>query len=136
MSESAWRRKEIWSRDGKNFLVQISRHGESRSEDDYSPEGPHRWCVYAYIYPKHPRFAKFEGSAMWQAAATALPMHGGPSLLTLHYGDDGKVLSVQVGCDYNHLHDDGYTHLATAEQAWSVFNDADELFDYLQSEAS
>ena len=135
MSESVWRRKDIWSREGKNFFIEVSRHEQKRRDDEYSHEGPHRWCVYAYIYPKHPRFAKFEGSAMWQPAATALPMHGGPSLLTLHYADDGKVMSVEVGCDYHHLHDDGYTHLENAQQAFGVFSDADELFDYLQAEA-
>jgi hypothetical protein len=136
MSATDWKRSENWMREGKNFLVKINRHEVKRRDEEYSYEGPHRWCVYAYIYPKHPRFPKFEGSAMWQPAATALPMHGGPSLLTLHYDDDGKVLSVEVGCDYNHLHDDRYTHMENADQACGVFNDAEDLFDFLQSEAT
>jgi hypothetical protein len=136
MTASDWRHADSWKREGKNFLVKVNRHSERKPDDEYSYEGPHRWCVYAYIYPKHPRFALFDGSEMWQPASTALPMHGGPSLLRKHYDDEGKVLSVEVGCDYHHLHDDRYTHMENADQAVGVFNDAEDLYDFLQAEAA
>lgn len=121
----SWRHKDIWTREGENFIVQVSRHSVGQSE--YERTGPHRWCVYAYVYPKHSAFASFDGPQMWQPAATRLPLHGGPSLLRWHYDDDGKPTSVQVGADYNHLHDERFTHMATADDARSVFADADEL---------
>lgn len=128
-----WSRKEIWRRYGKDFLVEISRHEEPVREEYacYDSEGPHRWCVYAYIYPKHPHFANFRGPDMWQEAANSLPLHCGPSLLRWHYDDDGKPTSVQVGADYHHLYDDRFTRYATADEARSIFNDAEELFDRL-----
>ena len=126
-----WERKELWSRRGDDFLVQVSRHSVNLNPD--FSEGPHRWCVYAYIYPNHRLFSKFSGQDMWQDAATSLPLHAGPSLLRWHYDDYGKPTSVQVGADYNRLGDDGYTHCAEAEDAYSVFRDADELFLYLSN---
>jgi hypothetical protein len=128
---SAWDHKDAWRRFGKDFMVEITRHSVARPESSPFDDGPHRWCVYAYIYPKHPHFAAFSGRDMWQDAAVALPLHGGPSLLRWHYNDNGEPTSVQVGADYNHLHDNHYTHFATAEDAYSVFLDADELFERL-----
>ena len=121
-----WRHKDIWTRDGENFIVQVSRHSVM-SINEYDSTGPHRWCVYAYIYPEHQSFASFDGPNMWQHAATRLPFHGGPSLLRWHYDDDRKPTSVQVGADYCHLHDDRFTHMATNDDARTVFADADEL---------
>lgn len=124
-----WEHKDKWHRHGKNFLVEVSRH--NGTADHY--DGPNRWAVYAYIYPQHPHFAKFEGPRMWQEAATSLPFHGGPSLLEYPMYE-GKVTSVKVGSDYHHLHDD-FTHYATKDEAYAVFADADELFDWLQAKA-
>jgi hypothetical protein len=127
-----WDRKDEWHKRGKDFLVVISRHEVMRTEAsifDFD-EGPHRWAVYAYIYPAHPHFAKFSGTDMWQDASN-LGFHGGCSLLRYHHEADGKVTSVQCGGDYNHLHDTRFTNMATAEDARAVFNDADELFERL-----
>ena len=44
---------------------------------------------------------------------------------------DGSICSIQVGADYNHLWDAHYTYLATADEANSVFVDAEELFAWL-----
>lgn len=131
MSESKqqWDHKDVWRRRGKDFMVEISRHSSGLSRE-YDSEGPNRWCVYAYIYPQHPHFAKFDGPQMWQDAASMLILHGGPSLLEYPMYE-GRVTSVKVGCDYHHLHDVRFTHMATAEEARRVFDDADELFDQL-----
>lgn len=114
--------------EGAAFMVQVSRHSVDCQEYD----GPHRWCVYAYIYPKHPHFARFDGTeTMWQDAASALPLHAGPSLVRKHLNAKGETTSYQVGADYNHHGDDRFTHYATAADAYQVFADARELFDWL-----
>lgn len=131
---SEWRHKDVWGMDGKDFMVQVSRHSVTLISPGggYDAEGPHRWCVYAYIYPKHPHFAAFDGTeAMWQDAAAMLPLHGGPSLCRKHLDADGKVTSYQVGADYNHLHDWPYTQYATKDDARAVFSDAAELHAWL-----
>jgi hypothetical protein len=78
-----WDHKDEWRRRSENFTVVVSRHfasgQNSESEDGV---GPHRWAVYAYIYPSHPLFAGFDRTGtMSQPAALSLPLHGGPSLL-------------------------------------------------------
>lgn len=127
---SKWRHKDEWKQAGNGFLVVVSRHSVAIS-DDYT--GPQRWCIYAYIYPAHPMFSSFSGPDMYQDAACALDMHAGPSLLNWHYNEAKEPTSVQVGCDYNHLHDEVYTHLASPEQAREVFADAQALFDRLSA---
>lgn len=77
-----WDHKDLWRKRGADFLVEVSRHSEPVREESgcFDAEGPHRWCVYAYVYPKHPHFANFDGTdRMSQDAASALPLHGGPS---------------------------------------------------------
>ena len=130
-----WNRKELWRKFGKDFMVEISRHEEtvSYASGCFDEEGPHRWCVYAYVYPKHAHFSKFNGTEdMWQDAATSLPFHGGPSFCRKHISAKGEATSYQVGADYYHLNDWRYTQFATQAEACAVFNDADELFERLQ----
>ena len=124
-----WNHKDIWRKHGHNFLIEVSRHAVDYENPDN--DGPNRWAVYAYVYPQHPHFAKFKGNHMWQEAATDMPMHGGPSRLQRHFDDDHAIASYEVGCDYSHLHDSVYTRMETAEDARAVFNDAQELFDWL-----
>ncbi len=132
-----YRKTEDWKRGGKDFLVVVNHHTSATPTEFACGEGPHRWCVYAYIYPSHPHFEAFDGTEnMWQDAATVLPMHGGPSLLRVHTKHpDHAIASYQVGADYNHLHDDEYTHMANEIEATRVFRDADELFDWLSAKA-
>lgn len=128
MSDVKWDRKEEWRKPGKDFLIVVSRH--EVQVDAFWADGPHRWAVYAYIYPAHPHFAKFEGPDMWQPA-TDLEFHAGCSFLRYHHDETGKVTSVQCGADYHHLHDDRFTEMETPEEAYQVFNDATELFERL-----
>ena len=127
-----WRKKDIWTRGGKDFLIEISQHRTGAIDDDRTEN---KWCIYAYIYPKHPQFGKFEGDRIWQDA-TELGMHGGCSYLRYHFDATAGVTSVQVGCDYNHLGDDRYLEMGTEDDARAVFNDADSLFDRLTSIAN
>ena len=126
-----WKQKELWTRRTNGFCVEVSHHTEPPCS--YTNEGPNRWCVYAYIYPTHPHFAKFDGDKMWQEAATVLPLHRGPSMLRWHRDANCNPTSVQVGADYHHDGDDGYTHCDDAGQAYSVFRDADELYAWLEA---
>jgi hypothetical protein len=130
MTEAPWDHKDAWRKRGQDFMVEVTRHNGT---EDIS-EGPHRWAVYAYIYPKHPHFAEFDGPHMWQLAATCLPLHGYPSYLEYPMYE-GKVTSVKVGADYHHLHDYHFTHYATPNEAREVFDDAQALFDWLQAAA-
>lgn len=127
-----WDHKDEWRKHGKDFLIVVSRH--NGRPDEMEGTGAHRWCVYAYIYPKHPHFANFDGPHMWQDATEGMPLHGGASLLEYPMYD-GKVTSVKVGADYHHLYDD-FTHYATKEEASEVFYDADRLFAWLQERAA
>jgi hypothetical protein len=127
-----WDHKDEWRKHGLDFLVHVTRH--NGTADEYG-RGPNQWAVYAYVYPKHPHFAKFDGQHMWQEAATMMPFHGGPSYLRWHIDNDGKPTSVQVGADYDHLHDEHFTNYATKEDAWEVFQDAECLVEWLTERA-
>lgn len=125
-----WLKKDVWSTRGKDFMVQISRHTVAPSSiDPY--EGVNRWAVYAYIYPKHRHFDKFEGSDMFQDAASMMPLHAGPSFLQVHRDEKGEICSYQVGADYHHYRDERFADYADLEEAYEVKRDAQELFDWL-----
>ncbi|HET8686574.1 MAG TPA: hypothetical protein VFM18_07910 [Methanosarcina sp.] len=123
-----WKQSELWRRHGRGFVIEVNHFTVSTF---YPTEGEHRWCVYAYIYPKHRHFKNFNGNEMWQDAASMMPMHGGPTFFKWHRNNDGEITSVQVGCDYNHIYDDSYTFCKNAGEAYSVFLDADDLFTWL-----
>lgn len=127
---SDWNKKDIWSKRGKDFMVQISRH-EKSSQPQYFGEGINCWAVYAYIYPEHRLFDRFEGSDMWQEAASCLPLHKGPSFLKIHRNDTGDICSYQVGADYSHAYDEHFSEYSNLDEAYQVKRDAQELFDWL-----
>jgi len=128
-----WRKAEKWTRHGKDFAVEVYHHTAPGPET--FDDGLNRWNVYAYVYPNHPHFAEFKGADMWQEAATAMPFHGGPSYLQWFMNHAGNAQIIKVGSDYHHLGDDGYTVMASPAEAWSVFNDADKLYDWLAARA-
>ena len=127
-----WEHKDEWRMRGRDFMIVVSRH--TVTPIDYW-EGPNRWAVYAYVYPKHPHFDQFSGPDMWQDAAQVMPLHHGPSFLRWHLDDDAKPCSIQVGADYHHLHDD-FTNKATAGDAYEVFADAENMFEWLAGRAT
>lgn len=136
---SDWTHKDEWRKFGKDFLVTITRHSVTTSSGlEDLEDGPHRWAVYAYVYPKHPYFAQFINSGgMTQEACTAMPLHCYPSLFRTHVdSDNGSITSFQVGADYNHLHDYEFTHYATKDDAYEVFRDADRLHKWLTARAN
>lgn len=135
-ADEGWDHKDMWHKHGKNFLVEVKRHEQEPFEAGhrFDSGGPNRWCVYAYIYPKHPHFANFKGSDMWQEASAVMPLHGCASLLEYPMYD-GQVMTVKVGCDYNHLHDTNFTQYATPSDACEVFEDAERLHAWLTDRA-
>jgi hypothetical protein len=57
-----------------------------------------------------------------------------PSYFRAHWDRDTEAFtSMQVGADYHHLHDDHFTHYATREDAYEVFEDAQRLYDWLEA---
>lgn len=129
-----WQHKEEWKRYGKNFSLVVSRHSVPAQIESgcYDEVGPHRWCIYVYFYKKHTHFEKFTNNDIWQDACN-IGMHGGCSFFRRHHDDEGAEYSIQIGCDYNHIGDWRYTQLATPEDAYSVFHDAEELFKKFDS---
>lgn len=127
-----WNHKDLWRMSGPDFMVEVSRHTEQPSSYMRTEEGPNRWAVYAYVYPKHPHFKRFAGREMFQEAASGMPLHCGPSFLHWHYNDDGEPTSVQVGADYHHLYDEHFTHYASRDDAFEVFQDAERLHAWLK----
>lgn len=129
-----WDRKSEWRKMGNGFQVQVSRHERGLSEI-FSDEGPHRWSVYAYIYPKHPMFGRFiPYGKTWQEAATSLPLHAYPSFFKAHRANDEdreEITAFQVGSDYNHLHDERFTYMDDDNFPEEVAFDAQALFDFL-----
>ena len=125
----AYTEKHEWRLRGTGFTAVVSKHEVTGVFD----EGDHRWCVYAYIYPSHPYFKEFSGTNIWQPATEPMPLHGGCTYLYYHRNHDGTITSIQVGCDYNHLGDEYFTHAATKEAAHQVFKDAESLFNWLES---
>ena len=125
-----WGHKDEWRKRGRDFMVVVSRHTITSDKS----LGPNRWAVYAFIYPKHPHFDAFDGPDMWQDASAVMPWHSYCSLLEYPMYD-GKITSVKVGADYNHIHDDHFTHYATQDEASEVFSDAAELFQWLTARA-
>jgi len=126
-----WNHKDEWSVRGTDFLVQVTRHTVKQIEGFSAGEGENRWCVYAYIYPKHPKFSVFTEEAIYQPATEDIPLHGGCSFCRFHVNSAGERTSVQVGADYDHLHDEEFTHFATKDDAWEVFHHAKKLLNYL-----
>lgn len=135
MNTQHWKHKDLWHQRGKDFLVEVSRHTVEGERD----LGPHRWAIYAYIYPEHPHFAKFdESDSMMQPACDEMPFRGGvissASYFRRHVTKDGQTTSFQVGDDYNHINQEYFSHYDTPELAVDVFEDAEELFRWLTNQ--
>lgn len=132
MTDIKWEPKREWWLKGTNFLVQVNHH---TTLDDNRVKN--LWNVYVFIYPKHPHFKEFNGEDMRQDACTILPMHWGPSYHCAHYNEKHEITAHQVGCDYDHLHDDCFTRCEPDDHYpnGEVFRDALELFEWMKNKA-
>lgn len=122
-----WREVRRWLARGDNFTVEVAHENLAMSRKG----GMNRWNVYAYIYPSHPHFGNFSGDDWYQDAAMDMPLHGGPTFFMWNRTSGSQT--VQVGCDYCHLHDDSYERASTREEAYGVFDDAERLFRWLEN---
>lgn len=133
--------KHEWSSKNNTFNVTVVNHFRDvsavqsmfASEGHRADDGGQRWNVYAFIFPQHPVFAKFDlkSDDIWQPAAVAMPFHSGPSFIRRHFDQSGGVSCIQVGSDYNQDMDERYRWAETPEQAMGVFSDAIDLITYL-----
>jgi hypothetical protein len=132
-----YKRKEVWSRGGKDFLIEVVRWEtiteeklkEIQSKIPSYNEGRFVWNVYCYIYPKHPLFIKLDTEDMFNGRIENF--HGGCTFSKWHRSADGEITAKQYGCDYNHYQDDRFTHIENPERAYVVFHDAEALFKEL-----
>lgn len=129
-------RSTNWTYSGKyltrrtKFSVEVVH---SKNRNYLNPEEPENvWCIYAYIYPDHPKFTTFTSDEIWQEATCSLPLHGGCSFLKRNYNKDAELVSIQVGCDYNHYGDESYLNMSNSDEASSIFYDADTLIKHLE----
>ena len=117
--------KETWSRRSEDFTVEVARW------EDESPDGTkYKWNVYCYIYPKHKLFEVPKEESMCDCPINNL--HNGCTLARWHTDGSGKVTSKQYGSDYSHIWDEGMEKIKEPEDAQSVFNDAEDLFNELE----
>lgn len=122
----SWKPHKAWLIRGKTFSVEVKLHTAS-SSFDWDSDGEFRWCVYAYVFQKHPIFSTFENDHIYQTATESIPLHGGCSYLRR------SPDVVKVGCDYNHLYDEDFTYMKDPDDAHIVFSDAGALFDWLEA---
>lgn len=126
LARDGWRHADKWRRDGGSFLVEVSRHSVGTEN---------RWCVYLYVYPKHPDFARFNpAGGMWDQPS--YDCHSYVSYFRAHRNNEGEISSFQLGWDYQHDGDSDYAELATEDDAGSVFWDASQLFDSAMASAA
>lgn len=115
--------KQSWVYYGNNFRVETIHW--FRTDDNKN-----KWNIYAYIYPKHPLFDKVTSESLFEVD---LPLHCGASFHQWFFNKDGVVTSKKIGSDYQHIYDDKFESFTTKEDAYEVFNDADELIEYLSN---
>jgi hypothetical protein len=135
-----YKHKETWSRRGNNFLIEVTRW-ESMDKERYERlkkeigllTGRFVWNVYCYIYPKHPFFNKSKTEDIFDCPVENL--HYGCTFAHWHNNKDGEVVCKQYGSDYGHYTDGEFAKIENPEDAYVVFNDAEDLFKELEVEA-
>jgi hypothetical protein len=131
-SPSNWR--EEWRREGSGFLVSVKHHTEPIDKEFGTSKGGHRWAVYAYVYPSHPRFATLrESMEIFDPVLGDWPLHGGCSRIHVYRLNGTEISGYEIGADYGHLGDDRFTFCDTPDMATRVFFDADLLFEFLSA---
>ena len=142
-----WSHKDIWTaraeRNGRICVIEVSRHTKEwvgRQREAGNPyidpfEDENGWCIYALIYPEHPLFALIDPSKKeWEnEAIQEMPLHGGCTYFVPHFSPAKEITSYEIGCDYSHYGDGHCAHYATKEEAQEIFDDADELMEWLLS---
>lgn len=125
----SWTPKQLWTRSGKDFSIEISRHQRPAPHQD---EPEYFWCLYVYIYPQHPLFDRIQSERISEDSVCAMPFHIGCTFNSWYFKGDGKIASKKIGCDYNHLYDDRFLRYQTESDAYEVFNDANYLYEWME----
>ena len=138
MSIDGWKHKDVWTTNrvsGDDFIIEVVRF----TSKPYLPnEGKNKWCIYVYVYPQHPLFKKINPTVgdtitCYDDRLPNMPLHGGCTYTKIHLTDDGKeITSIQIGADYSHYRDERYSFMATKEDAYEVFFDAEVLYKWMQ----
>jgi hypothetical protein len=119
----------------KHYMIEVYHWYSEPYKDWNDGDGGNKWNVYCYIYPEHPLFKKIKANGgMWQDALNVLPLHCGVTYFEPNYKKEGRKLvitSYKIGCDYNHLYDDEFTHM-TIKDVNRIKYDAKRLYEYLE----
>lgn len=122
-----WKHKDVWSYRTDSFCVEVSRHSDTTLDG----EEENKWCIYAYVWKKHPAFRMFKKDES-PFNQPYFEVHSYPSYYRAHIKPDGEVMSHQLGWDYNHDGDSRYLEMKTKDDAGSVFWDAGNLIEQLK----
>ena len=114
-------KQKVWKREGSNFLVEVKRWRPGYGENI--------WNIYVYLYPKHPLFEKSEDGI----CNSQIDFHGGCTHSWFSYDKDGDARVKEYGCDYAHYGDGRFGRMKTKEDAYEIFNDAREIYEYLSN---
>lgn len=144
---SEYKEKRIWTKQCDTHSIEISRH-----EKGYAPdgEGKYAWCVYVYVYPKHPLFVQLDinsSSYLYNDIISRMPLHGGCTYCSINYtdherggaGEDYKTveleapkrISIKIGCDYAHLYDEGFSFIEDP-MGTAIFREAEDLDEWMK----
>jgi hypothetical protein len=133
-----YKHKETWSRKGENFLIEVVRW-ETMTKEVYEQlkkehsidTGRFVWNVYCYLYKDHPKFNDSNTEDIFDCPVQNL--NCGCTYVNWARNSDGEVVCKQYGSDYQHIWDDGFDKIEDPEDAYKVFNDAEDLFKELES---
>lgn len=124
LERDGWKRNDKWVRQGEAFTVEVVRSDGVNLDGEVE----NKWCVYIYVYPKHPTFRHFNpAKGIFDNAH--FECHSYASYYRAHRNNEGEIVSHQLGWDYMHDGDYGYSQYGDADSASSVFYDASRLFD-------
>lgn len=118
-------KSDVWKAMYRNVYIEIKRWDGYRSPEMRSPWKEH-WTYYIYLYERHCK----DFDAIWLADKLTSWSESGPKHITNDYYDSplaniemhggityyskhGQVeghRTVQIGCDFQHLHDEGQTY--------------------------
>ena len=120
---------ETYKRTGSNFTLEV-KHWTSGCQELNILN--HVWNLYVYIYEKHPLFNKLENTKFLLTDFPCMP--GGVTYVKWHGDHDSDIIHCkQYGNDYSHIWNCGSDHWATIDDAYEVFTDATEVFNFLEN---
>jgi hypothetical protein len=128
--------KTLWYHKGAGFTVEVAVWSNPTERErlpselfDALPE--YHWNVYVHIFPEHPLFNLVVKEDLYDYGID-LPLHCGSSYHRWDYDASGAVIAKHIGSDYMHYCDARFGKYKTKEEAWKVFQDADELIEFFE----